>query len=121
MRKLLNFLLVKFSGVNLVCLPPRYDDVERQRQMERSGKLLDNVKSKLLMYDHNFESLRLGEDERSYPQPRIVQSRQQLEPPLSPISEAPHDQNMELLQVRHFKEIQLFLLIAKSKLTLNLN
>ncbi|EEB17221.1 myosin-2 heavy chain, non muscle, putative [Pediculus humanus corporis] len=86
-------------GINLVCLPPRYDDVERQRQLERSGKLLDNVKNKLLMYDHNLENVRLCEDERAYPQSRISQTRQQLEPPLSPISETPQDQNFELIQV----------------------
>lgn len=83
----------------MVCPPPTYDDVERQRQLERNGKLLDNVKNKLLMFDHDFE---MCEEERSFTQSRIPQSRTQLEPPLSPISEAPHDHNLELLQVSLF-------------------
>lgn len=89
-----------FSGMSVICLPPRYDEIERQRQLERSGKLLDNVKNKLLMYDHNLENPRTCDDEKAYPQSsRMGQTKQQMDPPLSPISETPQDQNLELLQV----------------------
>lgn len=86
-------------GVNLVGPPPKYDDVERQRQLEKNGKLLDNVKNKLLMIDHGLETM--CDEDRVFPTrtSQMSQSRAQLEPPLSPISETPPDQNLELLQV----------------------
>lgn len=51
------------------------------------------------MYDHGLDALGLCDEERIYTQSRLTQARSQLEPPLSPISETPPDQNLELLQV----------------------